>query len=796
MILNLDRVGIAHRNLWDAIAGVGASHNAEQQYERGECLPGTREEVLRRIIWEWIMTGGQGRPISWLTGTAGVGKTAIAMTLAKACEQEGLLASSFFFFRSDPKRNVPDALILSIAHSLVSTVPFMRFFVEWRISRDPKILEARLEDQFHELVLKPTMAWSWVRSLWVVLLRVLYMLLSGIMPSDVVWGFLSILSLLAPLQAPNVVIIDGLDECSDENGQLRILSTIHSAINGNPNFPLRFLVCSRPESWLRQAFDALPPDQLFKVVLDESLMPSKDIMKYYRHHFREISKDPHYSQVPFPNIWPSEDVLEALVEHSSSQFVYAATVVKYIKDKFEHPIEQLCIIIDKLPPRRPGTSPYQRLDALYEFILSANPDREGVLRILAALLVLTGASGDLDVLEPSPAIIELVLGLPMGQVPLTLRAMHSILEIRGSEDKLRVYHTSFTDYLFDPARSGRFHVDIQTQRYVIARQWLQNLRTSKVRTYSPNQLYGKKTRPFFREWGRFCMLLPEPTRDLLEYLWNVDLASTFLVAETLDWQEGFVELVSWLRRYHVFDANESQGKKEFGEHVKADTDGRCEAKAHSRAMDKDRNGVGLVEGLVHKLQTHPKCFHLECPPGVSSQNVVVRFVVGRAAGCPWGTGLGGTLPNDTEVVRLTDCHCDLSGGNESWDSGHLAYQEACLQLTKAHISLFKELARSGVKNDYDLDEDFMEEPFMDIVQSLLLAHCRLDTELLSLCRTFFGTVEHCSVMKIDSGQGEEAWENMLAWIEAFPGRFAEEGEALKVQLLGLPWEQWKYNSAR
>ncbi|KAL0062418.1 hypothetical protein AAF712_010697 [Marasmius tenuissimus] len=482
-----------HRNLWDAIAGVGASHNAEQQYERGECLPGTRKEVLWRIFEEWIRAGAQGCPISWLTGTAGVGKTAIAMTLAKACEREGLLASSFFFFRSDPKRNNANALVLTIAHGLVSTIPFMRHFIEQRISRDPKILEATLEDQFRELLVDPTVAqarsrerqWPWY---WGFLLNTLCLLFSSVMLLDVMWAFFIMLPLLAPPpvpKTPNIVIIDGLDECGDESIQLRIIKTIRSATQGNPHFPLRFLICSRPEFWIRQAFDAHPPDQLFKIELDNSFRPSKDIEQYYRHHFSEISTDSQYSQVRFPSPWPSEEDLGALVELSSSQFVHAATIVKYVKDKYEHPIQQLRIIIEKLPPRRPGTSPYQQLDALYNFILSANSDREGVLRILAALLVLADLPRDpyTDLLEPSPAIIELVLGLPAGQVPLTLRAMHSILDIRGSTDELRVYHTSFRDYLVDKARSGHFHIDTQTQKYTVARQWLQNLCISKVRTY-------------------------------------------------------------------------------------------------------------------------------------------------------------------------------------------------------------------------------------------------------------------------------------------------------------------------
>ncbi|KAL0062421.1 hypothetical protein AAF712_010700 [Marasmius tenuissimus] len=742
-----------HRNLWDAIAGVGASHNAEQQYERGECLPGTREKVLQRVREEWIRAGGQGCPISWLTGTAGVGKTAIAITLAKDCEQEGLLASSFFFFRSDPKRNNANALVLAIAHGLVSTIPFIRRFIEHRISIDPKILEARLEDQFRELVVNPTVAHGRSREperqrrwQWSFLLRALCM-----------WSFVARPPLLAPPQVPktpNIVIIDGLDECSNESTQLRIIDTIRSATHRNPHFPLRFLICSRPESWIRQAFDALPPDQLFKIELDESFRPSKDIEQYYRHHFSKISTDPHYSHISFPSPWPSEEDLEALVEHSSSQFVYAATVVKYIGDKFEHPIEQLRVIIQNLPPRRLGTSPYQQLDALYDFILSANPDQEGVSRILTVLLVFTDLPAWRFMLEPSPAIIELVLGLPAGQVPLTLRAMHSILEIRGPEKKLRICHTSFMDYLVDKARSGRFHIDTPTQKYTVARQWLQNLCTSKVRTYSPNQLYGEKTKPFFKEWERFFKSFTEQTRDLLEGLWSVDLASAHLAGAGYR-DTWFRDLVPWVEPYHVLGVNESPDRK-VGDHPKAGADDQCKVKAHSRAMDKERPGVDLVEDLVHRLQNRPKHFHLEWPSGVSPQNDVVRWVVDRATGCPWGTRLDGTHPSDTDDVRLTDCHCDLSGGNESCDSGHLAYQEACLQLAKARISLFKELVNAEHRDSAGV--------FLNMVRSSLLAHCQLDTDLLSLCRMFFGIAK--GRLRMEIGEvWEEGRKNMLAWIE-------------------------------
>ncbi|KAJ8076257.1 hypothetical protein PM082_000676 [Marasmius tenuissimus] len=434
------------KRLWDAISGVGASHKAEHQFARGACLEGTREAVLA-LLCEWGLTEDQLLPICWLSGAAGVGKSSIALTIAQSYEEKGVLVSSFFFFRSDPRRNNPSALVPMIAHGLTTTTPLMQNYIEQKISTDPTILDAALEVQFRELVVEPALKWSRQRTIW---------------GSSV---------------GPHIVILDGLDECGNEETQLRILAIIQSACEQNPQFPLRFVICSRPEAWLREAFVDERLRKLSKViVLDESFEPNRDIREYYLHHFREIASSPKYNHIPFPSPWPSERDLEILVERACGQFVYAATVIRFIMLAYNHPITQLRIIIDKAPSRRPGTSPYQQLDVLYDFILSINPDREELLSVLATVLVLPERAR-------SPACIELVLGLTEGQVELTLRGMHSVLDIRGREGGIRVYHTSFTNYLADQTRSLDFHVDERKQKRSIARQWLQNLATSRIRTY-------------------------------------------------------------------------------------------------------------------------------------------------------------------------------------------------------------------------------------------------------------------------------------------------------------------------
>ncbi|KAJ8079652.1 hypothetical protein PM082_011239 [Marasmius tenuissimus] len=212
-------------------------------------------------------------------------------------------------------------------------------------------------------------------------------------------------------------------------------------------------------------------------------------------------------------------------------------------------MEQLRIILGNTPACQSGTSPYPELDALYDLILSANPDHEELLPILAAILVLPDNA-------KSPACIELVLGLPAGQVALTLRAMHSVLDIGNREDAIELYHASFQDYLTNEARSCCCHIDMTTWTDDIARRWLQNLTTSKMQTYSFNQLYDNETYPFFIEWVKFCSeWIYEPPQELLDDLWNVDIAFPKFLQKTFkrhrreSWDSLKRSLVSWVKRY-------------------------------------------------------------------------------------------------------------------------------------------------------------------------------------------------------------------------------------------------------
>ncbi|KAF9071961.1 hypothetical protein BDP27DRAFT_1198699, partial [Rhodocollybia butyracea] len=119
----------------------------------------------------------------WLYGPAGAGKSAIAQTFAEACAKKGILAGSFFFWRSDPSRNNPERLFNTLAHQIAGAMPELRPIINSVVIRNPSVLTSSIEIQFNDLILQPCSLLSWMRT--------------------------------------QIIIIDGLDECSKSRNQQR-----------------------------------------------------------------------------------------------------------------------------------------------------------------------------------------------------------------------------------------------------------------------------------------------------------------------------------------------------------------------------------------------------------------------------------------------------------------------------------------------------------------------------------------------------------------------------------------------
>ena len=263
---------------------------------------------------------------------------------------------------------------------------------------------------------------------------------------------------LSPLpQRSYLVIIDGLDECHDGAAQKLILRLLCEAITHH-KLPLRFLIASRPESHIRTSFDQ---ESLYtithRVVLDETFNPTRDIRVFLQDGFAKICAESSISShVGRP--WPSEGIIDLLVQRSSGQFIYAATVLKFVGADFCNPTKQLALVL------KPDPTAFSDLDQLYTQILSVYPSSANIVHVLGIISASHGYLAE---------VIEDIFGMEEGDLKLMLRGLSSLMKDENnkngaySNEGVASYvipyfaHASFSDYLFDSSRSGPFHVNRQ-----------------------------------------------------------------------------------------------------------------------------------------------------------------------------------------------------------------------------------------------------------------------------------------------------------------------------------------------
>jgi hypothetical protein len=188
------------------------------------CHPGTREAILRELK-DWIKPKVKQNTspifpndssIRWLYRPAGAGKSAIAQTFAETCAKKGILAGTFFFWRSDTSRNNPGCLFTTLALQIASAMPELRPIINSVVIKNPSVLTLSIEIQFNDLILQP---WFKVRIHQELLGRPPSSHLrnngkSPIPPLSTLGAGTSSSRPQLSSMRPQIIIIDGLDECS------------------------------------------------------------------------------------------------------------------------------------------------------------------------------------------------------------------------------------------------------------------------------------------------------------------------------------------------------------------------------------------------------------------------------------------------------------------------------------------------------------------------------------------------------------------------------------------------------
>ena len=397
---------------------MGATYDSQERDPAPRCHPGTRKEILEQID-EWVNAGADGTNILWLHAPAGAGKSAIAQIVAETCAGSRQLAATFFFARTVAGRNVMKYLFPTITFQIALSAPEIRQGLHVILNRDPSIV---------------------YRS-------------SGSL--DLLASLSQDFSNTPPIpSSPFLVIIDGLDECQGHDDQCRILSQVSQIVH-KYRLPLRFLIVSRPESHLCEAF----AEPALATITEElsiygDFQSYDDVAMYLRSEFARIYESKRHRDImeSIPGPWPSAGAVQELVTKSEGYFIYASTVIRFVDEPYYSPPERLDQVLNhSLSPTTHDSAPFAELDKLYSQILSSCPISQIPLlkRILGHAVF---SSLDID-------HIAAFLRLSPGKVKLTLRGLRPLVSFEGSWDPLELVHASFGDFLLDEDRAGAYYID-------------------------------------------------------------------------------------------------------------------------------------------------------------------------------------------------------------------------------------------------------------------------------------------------------------------------------------------------
>jgi hypothetical protein len=377
------------------------------------CHPDTRVSVTE-AVFKWMRDASRRWNVLWVFGFAGVGKTAVAQTVAERAMDENILGAALFVSRLR-NQDDPGRIFISIAYQLFPQDQQYRARVEELVDADPGLLEKDMETQFRKLIVEPLSRSNRKKKL--------------------------------------LVIIDGLDECQGNDSQRDIINIVTST--APQSLPVIWMICSRPEHHIKSAFDA---DWVKKrcwrkeITVDDS-ETRKDIEQFLRDKFRGIAEEYNVRD------WPSVEDVEKLINAASGLFVYAETVSRFVGDgEIGDPVGQLEAIMEFIdsPANSSTMNPFHYLDQLYMQILKRVPRQQ-----LPRALQLIGICG---IYPPLPALqLANLLGLRRSTFEAALRKLYSVVEVPSkklSEDPLRVVHASFIDFLKDPHRSREFALDL------------------------------------------------------------------------------------------------------------------------------------------------------------------------------------------------------------------------------------------------------------------------------------------------------------------------------------------------
>jgi len=500
-----------------------SSHAQGARYQYAEqkgCLWGTHKTTLEAIK-SWANDFGRS-PIFWLNGLAGTGKSTIAQSIMEWCDVQGQLGSSFFHSHDINNHSSHHLIFPTLAVQLAHQHPKVRSILLPLLQSNPDIVYESPSDQVEKLIVKP----------------------------------------LKSADVPAIIVIDALDEWTDDTSQFTTLSAIEYWVREIPK--VKFLITSRPKPHILASFQLPLLSGLADVFTLQGIMPdliNNDIRIFLKHELSGLAARNGLDS------WLTGTQLDLLCGRAAGLFVYAVATVKFLGHKNTSPDEQYAIILHSPDDTVhegtvEGVHRGMSLDSLCTSIFQTsfrNNDAEddAVVRSVFANMILVTRP-----LPPS-AIADLIC-LEVGDVMSILGSVQPLLRLQEDpEQPVYPFHKLLSDFLTSPTRcvDERFYIAPGKFHSKIALSCLRLMNETLVDSLLPQHHTVNSEAALEYACGSWHIHLAESREDIFAI---IPALRQFLEEKILVWLEKFSgpgaapdpvfalnKTISWLREVRL-----------------------------------------------------------------------------------------------------------------------------------------------------------------------------------------------------------------------------------------------------
>jgi hypothetical protein len=383
-------------------------YDAASPVPRNACTKDMRKALLDKLqVWADDQTTTK---VYWLNGMAGTGKTTIAYSFSEILREKDSLGGTFFSSHLRVDTSDIRCIIPTISLQLAHYFPSLSHLIMEVVEDHPDCSSWRIGKQFLNFMVKP--------------LTAVYRDTRG--------------GLVVP-----VIVLDALDECSDQSLVAELLSVI---LKHSKSLPVKFFITSRPEVMLKETFDHSWGHSNFILHEVEREIVKADIELYVKAYLLDKYR---------PN-WPAQAELERLIDMCGTLFIYAATVCKYVaqRGRSSMPRRLSDVVNSKLELTSGLNHP---LHILYERILHAAYVHANGGEGLDIDMVLTAV---VYVYNPlSIAAISALMQMPIEDTEAALSSLHSLIHIPSKPNMpISIFHASFYDFISNQAFSSKHYL--------------------------------------------------------------------------------------------------------------------------------------------------------------------------------------------------------------------------------------------------------------------------------------------------------------------------------------------------